>query len=48
MDITHAKTKAELIKSALENIIKQEKRNQLLLYHGKINLDINLGNLRKR
>jgi len=48
MDITHAKTKTELIKIALENIINQEKRNKLRKYHGKINLDIDLDILRKR
>jgi hypothetical protein len=48
MDITQAKTKTELIKIALENIIKQKKMNILLKYHGKINLNINLDNLRKR
>ncbi|MFW6138972.1 MAG: type II toxin-antitoxin system VapB family antitoxin [Spirochaetota bacterium] len=48
MDITQAKTKTELIKYALENIIKQEKRNKLMKYHGKIDLDIDLNQLRKR
>jgi len=48
MNITHAKTKTELIKMALENIINQEKRNKLLKYHGKINIDIDLNALRKR
>ena len=48
MDITHAKTKTEVIKYALENIINQEKRNIIIKYHGKIDLDINLDTLRKR
>ena len=48
MIITHAKTKTELIKIALENIINQEKRNNLKKYHGKINLDIDMDTLRKR
>ena len=48
MDITHAKSKTEVIKYALENIINQEKRNILIKYHGKIDLDINLDILRKR
>lgn len=48
MNITHAKTKTELIKMALENIINQEKRNKLLKYHGKINIDIDLNTLRNR
>ncbi|TXT58560.1 MAG: hypothetical protein BAJALOKI3v1_1270003 [Promethearchaeota archaeon] len=48
MNITHSKTKTELIKMALENIINQEKRNKLLKYHGKINIDIDLNALRNR
>ncbi|MEW5814049.1 MAG: type II toxin-antitoxin system VapB family antitoxin [Spirochaetota bacterium] len=48
MDITHAKSKTELIKYALENIINQGKRNALIKYHGKIDLDIDLNRLRKR
>jgi hypothetical protein len=48
MDITHAKTKTELIKLALENIINQEKRNALIKFHGKIDLDIDINNLRNR
>ena len=48
MIITHAKTKTELIKIALENIIKQEKRNKIINFHGKLDLDINLNDLRKR
>ena len=48
MIITHAKTKTELIKIALENIIKQEKINKIINFHGKLDLDINLNDLRKR
>ena len=48
MDITHAKSKTELIKIALENIINQKKRNNLIKYHGKLNLNIDLDTLRKR
>jgi hypothetical protein len=48
MSITHAKTKTELIKIALENIINQEKRKNIRKYHGKINLDIDLDELRER
>ncbi|MFW5879338.1 MAG: type II toxin-antitoxin system VapB family antitoxin [bacterium] len=48
MSITHAKTKTELIKMALENIIKQEKIKNIKKYHGKLSLDIDLDNLRKR
>ncbi len=48
MSITHARTKTELIKLALTNIIDQDKRNRLMHYHGRINLDIDLDALRQR
>ncbi len=48
MSITHAKTKTELIKIALENIINQEKRKNIRKYHGKISLDIDLDEFRER
>lgn len=48
MSITHARTKTELIKLALTNIIDQDKRNRLMHYHGKLDLGIDLGALRKR
>lgn len=48
MTITHSKTKTELIKTALVNLINQEKRNQLINFHGKVDLDIDLDILRKR
>ena len=48
MTITKAKTKPELIKKALANIIEQDKRDKLLNYHGKLALDIDLDILRNR
>ncbi len=48
MLITKAKTKTELIKGALLNIIKQEKINKLIDFHGKVDMDIDLDILRKR
>ena len=48
MTITKAKTKTELIKLSLLNIINQEKRNKLINIHGKLDLDIDLDILRKR
>lgn len=48
MQITHAKTKTDLIKLALTNIIQQEKINKLINFHGSIDLDIDLDALRKR
>ena len=48
MSATKARTKAEAITIALESIVKQEKYNQLLAFHGKVTLDIDLDTLRKR
>lgn len=48
MIITNAKTKTQLITMALENIIKQERFNKLINFHGKIDLEIDLDSLRKR
>ena len=48
MSITKARTKTEAITIALENVVKQERYNQLLTFHGKVSLDIDLDSLRKR
>ena len=48
MSITKARTKTEVITIALENIVKQEKINKLIAFHGKVLLDIDLDALRKR
>ena len=48
MSITKARTKTEAITIALESIVKQERYNQLLSFHGKVSLDIDLDSLRKR
>lgn len=48
MVITNSKTKTELIKMALVNVINQEKRNGLINFHGKVDLDVDLDILRKR
>lgn len=48
MAITHAKTKTEVIKLALENIIKAEKISKLIQFHGKVDLEIDLDEIRKR
>ena len=48
MSITKARTKTEAITIALENIVKQDRYNQLLSFHGKVSLDIDLDSLRKR
>lgn len=48
MEITKAKTKTDVIKLALENIIKEEKINKLIQFHGKVDMEIDLDSLRKR
>ena len=48
MVITNAKTKTQLITMALENLLKQEKYNRLIQFHGKVDLEIDLDSLRKR
>ena len=48
MKITKAKTKSETIRRALEWLIKQEKRKKLIQYKGKVDLDIDLDDLRGR
>ncbi len=48
MELTHIKTKTELIKTALRNLVQQEKINGLKDYFGKVNMDIDLDMLRDR
>lgn len=48
MKITKAKSKTDMIKLALANIIEQKKRERTLTYHGKLELDIDLDALRDR
>jgi hypothetical protein len=48
MKITHAKNKTELITIALQNIIRQNKYNKLINFHGRVKMDIDLDILRKR
>jgi Arc/MetJ family transcription regulator len=48
MRITGAKTKSQMIKEVLEAMIKMEKRKRLIGFAGKINLDIDLDQLRQR
>jgi len=46
--LTKISTKTELIKFALENVIQREKVKELANYFGKVSLDINIEQLRKR
>ena len=48
MKVTKARTKTEVIKFALENIIRKNKLKKIKNYRGKLELDINLDSLRKR
>jgi len=48
MNLTKIKTKTDLIKSALINLIQKEKIKQIKSYKGKIDLDIDLNVIRKR
>ena len=48
LKITRSRTKTDLIKLALENIIQKDKIQVLKKFRGKVNLDINLNLLRKR
>ncbi len=48
MEVTKCKTKTELMKVALENIIVKEKIKHLKNYYGKVSLDIDLDLMRER
>jgi Arc/MetJ family transcription regulator len=48
MELTGEKTKSAAIIRALEDKIKTENQKKLLRYKGKIDLDINLDELRQR
>jgi Arc/MetJ family transcription regulator len=48
MALTRMKTKTEVIKAALQNLIQKEKIKDIKKYYGKIDLEINLDDLRKR
>ena len=48
MTITHTKTKTEVIKLALQNLIQKENIKDLKKYFGKIDLEIDLDIVRNR
>jgi hypothetical protein len=48
MAITKIKTKTDVIKVALQNLIQKEKVKDIKKYYGKIDLDMDLDVLRKR
>ena len=48
MALTHIKTKTDLIKMALINLIQKEKVKELKKYYGKVDLEVDLDLLRNR
>jgi predicted DNA-binding protein (UPF0278 family) len=48
LKITKSKTKTELIKKALENIIQRNRIRRIKDFKGKVDLNIDLDVLRKR
>jgi len=48
MSLTNAKTKTDLIKLALQNLIQKEKIRDLKNFFGKVDLEIDLDQLRSR
>jgi Arc/MetJ family transcription regulator len=48
MTITQIKTKTELIKTALKNLIQKEKIKELKKYYGKVPIEADLDAMRDR
>ncbi len=48
MKVTNIKVKTDLIKLALLNLIQKEKVKEIANYFGKVPLDIDLDEMRKR
>jgi Arc/MetJ family transcription regulator len=48
MSLTKIPTKTEMVKFALENVIRREKIKELTDYFGKLDLDIDIDKLRNR
>lgn len=48
MKLTNSKTKTDVIKKALANLIQREKVKDIKSYHGKVQLDIDIDRLRDR
>lgn len=48
MALTHAQTKTDVIKLALQNLIQKEKVKDLKGFFGKVDLEIDLDSLRTR
>ncbi len=48
MELTHTRTKTAVIVKALEELIRKSKISELKNYRGKIDLDLDLDELRNR
>ncbi len=48
MKASHQKTKTAVIVSALNDLIRKNKLQQLLAFRGKVDIDLDLNQLRKR
>lgn len=48
MAVTNSKTKTELIKTALQNLIQKEKVKDIKNFYGRLDLEINLDTTRNR
>ena len=48
MVVSRVKTKTDVIKIALQNLIQKEKIKELKKFYGKINLQIDMNELRQR
>ena len=48
MRLTHTKTKTAVIISALEDLIRKAQIKEIQDFRGKVNMNINLDDLRKR
>lgn len=48
MTLTQIKTKTDLIKTALQNLIQKEKIKDLKKYYGKVRIEIDLDAMRDR
>lgn len=48
MKITNSKTKTEVIKKALKELLEKNELLELKKYKGKVNLDVDLDTLRAR
>jgi len=48
MALTRMKTKTDLIKRALQDLIQKEKIKEIKKYYGKIDLEVDLDEMRRR